>query len=49
MSTYQFSDGAICDADDEELLTNCTHNANAPAAKIRHHDAECMILVLDAF
>jgi hypothetical protein len=49
MPTYQLSDGAICNANGEELLTNCTHNANAPAAKIRHHDAECIVRDSHAF
>jgi hypothetical protein len=49
MPTNQLSDGAICNADGEELLTHCTHNANAPAAKIRHHDAECIVRDSDAF
>ena len=48
MPTYQLSDGAICNADGE-LLTNCTQNSNAPAAKIRHHDAECIVRDSDAF
>jgi hypothetical protein len=41
ISTYSWVDGAIWIADVAELLTHHAHNA--PAAKIRHRDAEYMI------